>query len=70
MLFWSSETLPLAHRKRGDSGIKNAKIVVNMHNAKPKNEMYAVSFEKNQKMRMYAIYVIENPIAWIASTCV
>ena len=52
MHFLSWHTWPLAHRRRGDSGIKYAKIVVNMDRAKPKYDTYAISFEKNQKKIM------------------
>ena len=50
MLFWNSVTRPLAHMRRGESGIKKARIVVKMERAKPKKLMYSTSLDNCQKM--------------------
>ena len=49
MLFYSSATRPLAHRRRGDSGIKQARMVVKMQTAHPKPLTKTVSLENCQK---------------------
>ena len=46
--FWTSDALPFATRKRGDSGMKNAKTVVRMQIAQPRVETYLVSLLINQ----------------------